>query len=102
MKVSLTANISRRKSLAGGRALRTQGSSGSRRTSNFLELPGNFLGENFLQLPSNFLRENFLELPGNFLGDKVFCCNCNWMGDFSELPSNFPGNGINYDYCRRY
>ena len=32
--------VSRRKSLAGGRALRTQGSSGSRRTSNFLELPG--------------------------------------------------------------
>ena len=37
----MIVNLSRRKSLAGGRALRTQGSSGSRRTSNFLELPGN-------------------------------------------------------------
>ena len=34
--------ISRRKSLAGGRSSRTQGSSGSRRTSNFLELPGEY------------------------------------------------------------
>ena len=45
IQLSLTGNVSRRKSLAGGRALRTQGSTGSRRTSNFLELPGNFRGD---------------------------------------------------------
>ena len=63
--------------MAGGRALRTQGSSGSRRTSNFLELPGKFLGD---------------EAFGVIL----------WLGEFSDLPGNFPGDGINYDYCRKY